>query len=204
MKISNSEIRARARKALGGQLFSKTWLMAILSAIIIGAILGAANGISCGIATFLLVGPLYVGFHAIFLKIARGDEEVKIETNFVGCYDFASNLALGFMQTLLISLWSLLFVIPGILKAYSYSMAYFVKCDHPEFGWRECLDESKRLMKGNRFKYFMLQLSFIGWQIIGSLLCGIGVLWVNAYQSTAAAIFYDELKREKYDTYTIE
>ncbi len=204
MNISNSEIRAKARASLGGQIFNKTWLMAIVVAVIIGAVIGAANSISCGIASLLLTGPLYVGLHSAFLKIARGDSDVKIETTFEGCRDFGPNLVLGLMHSLIITLWSLLFIIPGIIKSYSYCMAYFVKVDHPEYGWRECLDESERMMKGNRMKYFWLQLSFIGWALVGSLACGLGVLWVNAYQSTSNAIFYEELKKSSNFSYTTE
>ena len=92
---------------------------------------------------------------------------------------------------------TILCCIPGIIKAYAYSMAYFIKCDHPEYGWRECLDESEKMMNGNKWRFFCLNLSFIGWMIIGILTCGIGFMWSNAYMSTSNAIFYDELKREQ-------
>lgn len=196
MKMSNSEIRARAREALGSSIFGRNWMMAILSAIIVGGVIGLANSISWGIATYLLIGPLYVGLHRVFLNIARGNSP-EIENNFEGCHNFGSNLVLGLMMNILITLWSLLFVIPGIIKSYAYSIAYFVKCDNPELGWRECLDRSEAMMKGNKWRLFCLQFSFIGWSILGALVCGVGILWVNAYMSTANAVFYEELKREQ-------
>ena len=98
------------------------------------------------------------------------------------------------MLFLTIGLWSLLFVIPGILKAYSYALVYYIKNDHPEYSWRECFIASNALMKGNRWKLFCLQFSFIGWTILGMLCLGLGGLWITPYRQTATAIFYEELK----------
>ena len=194
MNTSNYEIRAKARDALGNNIFDRTWLLALAAGLIISVILAAATSIG-GIASILLTGPLYVGLHFTFLKIARKDIDIKFENVFDGCYSFGPNLVLGLMRELLITLWTFLFIIPGIIKGYSYSMAYFVKADYPEYGWRECLQESERLMKGNRLRLFSLHLSFIWWDILGIMTCGIGTLWVSAYKSTANAIFYEELKR---------
>lgn len=203
MRLSNSQIRAKAREVLGDGIFSNNWLIAILISFVVGVIIAAASSISAGIGTILVIGPLYLGLNLAFLKLARG-EGIKFETAFVGLNDFGSNLILGFMQSLLIFLWSLLCFIPGIIKTYAYSMAFFIKADHPEYGWRECLTESDRMMNGHKMDYFCLQLSFIGWMIVGYLVCGIGTLWVTAYMSTANAIFYDELKRAESGVYTAE
>lgn len=197
MNISNSEIRAKAREALGKNILSKTWLIAMAIGFIISSVLTAANAISSGIATLFLSGPLYVGLNMAYLHIARGDREVTIGTAFEGCYDFKSNLILGIMHNLIIWLWSLLFIIPGIIKGYSYSMAYYIKADHPEYGWRECLEESEKMMKGYKLRYFLLNFSFIGWILLSIVTFGIASFWVNTYMSTASAVFYDELKREK-------
>lgn len=204
MYISNSEIRAKARAALGNNIFDKSWLLTTLAIFIVSLILSLVSQMSCGIGTMLLTGPLYVGLYAAFLKLTRKEDEFKISNIFEGCDNFGSNLSLGVMHSLMIALWSLLFIIPGIMKSYSYAMCYYVKADHPEYGWRECLDESERLMKGNRMKFFWLQLSFTGWAILGYLTCGIGVMWVSSYMVTANAVFYDELKRadgSSYKTY---
>ena len=198
MRLTNSEIRAKARQALGGQIFAGPWLTALLISLAIGAILAAASGISYGIGSVLLTGPLYLGLNLAYLKLVRG-EEMKFETAFAGCNDFGSNFVLGIMQSLLIFLWSLLCYIPGIIKGYAYSMAFFIKADHPEYGWRECLNESERMMNGHKMDYFLLQLSFIGWTIVGTLACGIGTLWVTAYISASNAVFYDELKKSEFE-----
>jgi uncharacterized membrane protein len=87
----------------------------------------------------------------------------------------------------------MLFVIPGIVKSYAYSMSYYVSLDHPEFSSTECIDESQRLMDGHKWELFCLDLSFIGWYILGSLCLGVGILWVYTYHEQARAQFYHEL-----------
>ena len=72
-------------------------------------------------------------------------------------------------------------------------MVYYVKADHPEYGWRECLDESQRLMTGHKWEKFVLDLSFIGWGIVGSLCLGVGTLWVMTYMAATEAQYYEYL-----------
>ena len=66
----------------------------------------------------------------------------------------------------------------------------FIKADHPSYDWRECLDASSELTYGHRWELFVLDLSFIGWQIVGSLCLGIGTFWVNAYREATIAEYY--------------
>lgn len=198
MKISNSEIRAKAREALGSSIFGRTWMMSLAAVAVISLIVNLASQVSCGIGTFLVTGPLYVGLHLAFLKLVRREDEMKIGSLFDGCNNFGSNMMLGVMYTVYITLWSLLFIIPGIIKSYSYSLIYYIKADHPEYGWRECLDESEKMMQGNKWRLFCLNFSFIGWILVGSLACcGIGSLWVSPYMQASTAVFYEELKREQ-------
>ena len=91
-------------------------------------------------------------------------------------------------------LWSLLFIIPGIVKAYSYAMTPYIVHDNPEMPVRECIRQSQRMMKGYKMKLFLLDLSFIGWILLGIISFGIGLLWVRPYMETAHAKFYEELR----------
>jgi uncharacterized membrane protein len=118
---------------------------------------------------------------------------------------YAGDLALlGFLKNLFIILWSLLFVIPGIVKTYSYAMAYYIKYDHPEYNWKMCIDESRRMMDGHKWRLFCLHFSFIGWELLGALAFGIGTLWVTPYKQAAEANFYDDLKQAYEPTLTID
>ena len=197
MYFSNSEVRARAREVLDRNIFSKKFLMLIGMTVVTSLVLSAANYLCCGLGALLLSGPLYVGLYKVYLRIVRGDDYIKFSSMFDGCDDFGSNLVLGVMHTLIITLWTLLLIVPGIIKSYSYAMVYYIKAENPNYTWRECLKESEMMMKGHKMQLFILHLSFVGWVLLSLLTCGIGLLWVNTYQQTATAVFYEKLKLEK-------
>lgn len=88
-----------------------------------------------------------------------------------------------------------LLILPGIVMSYSYAMSDFVLADNPGMGAKEALAESRRIMSGNRWKLFCLQLSFIGPLLLCVLTLGIGLLWFVPYQNAAIAAFYREAKR---------
>lgn len=192
--MSNSEIRAKAREQLGKNIFSEQWLMGLVVCLILSAITGLASSVTMGIATLILMGPLTVGVSGIFLSLARGAKKINIEDEFSGFKDFTENLLLGLLMSVFTFLWTLLFFIPGIVKSYAYSMAFYIKADHPEYSWRECLDESQEMMRGYKMQLFLLDLSFIGWCIVGALCCGVGALWVMPYQQAARANFYESIR----------
>ena len=91
-------------------------------------------------------------------------------------------------------LWSLLLLIPGIIKAYSYSLTPYILIDNPELSVREAIRKSQQMMQGQKFNLFYLQLSFIGWQILALFTGGIGFLWLLPYMQTSQAVFYQNLK----------
>ncbi len=101
-------------------------------------------------------------------------------------------IKLAIAQIVLIILWSFLFVIPGIIKGISYSQAFYLLKDHPEYTIFEALAESRRRMHGYKWRYFMLNLSFIGWGIVVSFTLGIGSLWLSPYLFTTQGVFYDK------------
>ena len=103
-------------------------------------------------------------------------------------------LGASLLVALFVFLWSLLLVIPGIVKAYSYAMTPYILHDNPEMGVSDSLRRSQQMMKGFKTKLFLLDLSFIGWLLLGFITFGIGLLWVCPYMATARAKFYEELK----------
>lgn len=179
-----------AKKQLNYNLFGNTWLMGVLIIFLYSAISGAAGSIVPGIGACLVIGPLSYGVSSAFLRNARNGEDLQVGNLFDGFQIFGQTFILGLMQSLLIALWSLLLVVPGIIKAYAYSQAFYIQCDHPEYGWRQCLEESKMMMQGRKMELFILDLSFIGWYLLGTLCLGIGTLWVEAYRFAARTQFY--------------
>ena len=191
--ISRPELRARARQTLGGNLFGNQWLFPLLVAIIISAATTIAG--YTFVLVIVLTGSIMVGSAAYFIGIVRGNKADDLNPLVNGFKDdFGGNLVTGLLVTLFTFLWSLLFIIPGIVKSYSYAMTYFIKNDKPGITGQQAITESRKMMKGYKWKLFMLDLSFIGWYIVGALCLGVGTLWVTPYHQTAKAHFYEELK----------
>jgi len=192
---SNSTYRLNARTQLGGSIFSITWLTALIVFVVGSALIGAASTAGVVIAGAVVTGPVLAGEYYYLLKLARGNEEVKFMDMFSGfTTNLVNNILISIITGIFTFLWSLLFVIPGIVKTYSYSMAYYISMDNPQKNWNECITESRKMMNGYKLKLFMLDLSFIGWYFLGALIFGIGTLWVVPYHASARANFYEDLK----------
>jgi uncharacterized membrane protein len=186
----NREIRALARSQLKGG-----WLEAVLIVLLYCVIISAASAVF-GIGQLIVGGPLVLGLCAFFLNKARG-QSAKIDNLFEGFKTFVSGLVLYLLYTLFICLWSLLFVIPGLIKALSYSMCFFIMRDNPGIGAMEAINLSRKMMNGYKMKLFLLYLSFIGWGLLACLTFGIGFLWLLPYISLSEANFYEELKKNQ-------
>ena len=190
----NSVFRANARAQLGGNIFANNWLMALVVCLIQSLILGIGSSLA-GVVAILVGGLLAFGLARVFLQLVRGQKDkVDIADLFCGTDEFGSLIILNLLVGLFTFLWTLLFIIPGIVKSYAYSMAFYIKHDHPEYDWKQCMDESQRYMKGYKWQLFCLDFSFIGWILLGSCCCGLGMLWVTPYQQLAHTNFYENLK----------
>lgn len=97
------------------------------------------------------------------------------------------------LKNIYIILWTLLFIFPGIIAAYSYAMTDYILADNPELSASEALSWSKQLMAGNRWRLFCLEISFIGWSFLCLFAYGIGNLWLTPYKQAAIAAFYREI-----------
>ncbi|WP_432628696.1 DUF975 family protein [Brotaphodocola sp.] len=202
--MTRAEAKLRAKEQLGGKILGTIWLNAVI-VIAIYSVLGILiNALKVdqfyglgNIISLFIMGPLSYGMYSLFLKQSEDGQPMQILDIFNGFKeDLAGNFILYVMNVILVCLWSCLFIIPGIVKYYAYSMAFLVKADHPEYGWKQCLDESKRITKGHKGELFMLDLSFIGWWILGSLLLGIGSFWVTAYYMATRTQYYKVLAAE--------
>lgn len=191
-----SEYRRRAREALEGNIFGNTWLFMVLVVLVTGAILGVSGIIFIG--PLLLIGPISIGICSYTLHVVRNTEKKnKIDPLLDGFRGSVGNsILVGLLATIFTALWSLLFVIPGIVKAIAYSQCYFIALEHPEYDANTCITESRKMMNGHKWEYFCLQFSFIGWMIVGSFCLGVGTLWVSAYMNAANAAFYEDLKNQ--------
>ena len=139
--------------------------------------------------------PVMVGFYNAFRKLfVNKDTELTQNT-----FDFSNyfHKVLGMLQMyVLVALWTLLLIIPGIIKAFAYAMTPYILEDQPELSTTEAIHRSRMMMKGHKFDLFWLGLSFFGWAILGLFTLGIGYLWLAPYMNTAMASFYQEIKEE--------
>lgn len=202
--LSNSEIRAEARNQLRGR-----WGNAILGFLIFSLVTTILCSIPATIALFfapflapilvlVVSAPMNVGLIRFFLQFKRTNEDVPYEVLFSGF----QNLGTAFLTQLLVGiytfLWSLLFIIPGIIAAFSYSQALFIVADNPNISASEAITMSKEMMSGYKFKLFCLNLSFIGWAILSVFTMYIGCLWLNPYIQLSTINFYEDLRRMRF------
>ncbi|MGY5351664.1 DUF975 family protein [Wenyingzhuangia sp. IMCC45533] len=186
MTTENTTLMKNARAAL-----QNNWPLAIgafLTYIILTFMIPYAG--------IILGGPFALGLALFSLNISRGNE-LKFENIFEGFKNFSNGLVAYLLRALYVFLWSLLLIIPGIIKSLSYSMVFFIMVDEPELSPQEALAKSQEMMNGHKMKYFRLTLRFMGW----SLLCafftfGIGFLWLIPYFHVTNAKFYEDLKTD--------
>jgi len=183
---SNSQIRAAARESLRGK-----WGLPLGLCLVIN-IIAAASG-SVGILALLIMGALLLGQSIFFLKWIR-DEEPSFDDGFKGFNAFGNSLGLYLLRLLFTILWTLLFIIPGIIKSYAYSQSFFIMADYPEMGPMEALTFSQQMMKGAKAKLFCLHIHFMLLGILCIFTMGIGFLWLSPFVQTASAEFYQDLK----------
>ena len=144
------------------------------------------------VVSLLITGPFALGFAELALNVIRR-KEVGVNGLFGGFRNFGGAFLVNLLNGIFIFLWSLLLVIPGIIKSYSYSMSYYILADHPELSAGEVRRRSIEIMRGNKWRLFCLQFSFIGWSILCVLTLGILTFWVTPYEQAATAAFYQSL-----------
>ena len=154
-----------------------------------------------GFAAFLIGGVLELGYADFLLKQHDGNE-VSFSDLFSKFDYFGTGFAQHFLRGLYTMLWSLLFLIPGIIKGYAYAMTPFILAEHPELTASRAIELSEQLMDGHKAELFFLELSFIGWDLLAVLTLNLGNLLLNPYENAAHAAFYRQLQEEnKYTLY---
>lgn len=150
----------------------------------------------------LLFAPIQYSYNVAFLNDARTGEGINIGSLFEGYKKYERVMGTYLLEYLYVSLWALLFVVPGIIKSISYSQIYYILNDNPMLAYDRAIERSMTMMEGHKWEYFCLCISFIGWFLLGILTIGIGFLWITPYVSKTLALFYEDLKAE-YENNTI-
>ena len=154
-------------------------------------------GLSLGVYALYIFGftfvfsPLNIGYTYAFNSLyMEGDNALTGNTFRFGFRRWGRNVWGMFLVGFFTSLWSLLLIVPGIIKFYAYAMTPYILIDNPELSANQAINLSCKMMKGHKFDLFFLQLSFIGWGILSVFTGGIGLLWLMPYMMSAQAAFY--------------
>ena len=155
-----------------------------------------SGGFFVGLLYSIFIGDVIrVGEHNYFIKNHYGNPALnEIFQGFKGNY--LNVVKIMFIMKLKITLWLLLLVVPGIIKAYEYSMIPYLLAENPNLSASEAFSLSKQMTTGQKADLFVLDLSFLGWIILGALCCGIGLLFVQPYPEATKAEVYLILKQK--------
>lgn len=143
--------------------------------------------------SFFIAAPFALSMSYMSLKVSHNGKTELSET-FSGFSRYGKSLWLMFLIVFWETILSLLFIIPGIIASYSYKMSFFVLAENPNLTGRQAMLESKRLMKGHRWEYFVFELSFFWWYLLCIVTLGIATFYVAPYMMVAATNFYNRLK----------
>ncbi|HOJ44886.1 MAG TPA: DUF975 family protein [Bacilli bacterium] len=170
----------------------------ITNTVIVYLLFFALMGISTptGIGAFILAGPATLGLTIFIIKLSKR-EKAEIEDVFKGFNNFVPALVLWILQQLFVFLWSLLFLIPGIIKHYAYALAFFLLEEKKELDPSEALRQSEAMMRGHKWRLFCLDVSYLGWIILSILTAGILFLWVKPKMDLAHYEFFLDLRERR-------
>lgn len=176
----------------GGGLHSDIGTLLVGS---VGVIMIAALVI--GVLYFVLGSVIGIGYAKFNLNLLEHWEGTFGDLFSYFAY-WKTTVVTKLLKTIYVVLWSLLFIIPGVMASFSYAMTEYILAENPELSAGEAIRLSKQMMEGNRWRLFCLHISFIGWEILAAFTLGIGNLWLTPYKQAAVAAFYREVSETEY------
>ncbi|WP_281680948.1 DUF975 family protein [Lactobacillus gallinarum] len=222
MAVTRKELKDNAKQSLRGN-WGWAIIVFLITAIIVGIFTGAGHWLdetyinydgtnifyqfASPIGSILLWIGSFIGLsrNIAFLELRDDQKEEKPYMAAFSVFTenrFGPELINFVLVSIFTFLWTWLLIIPGIIKAYSYSMTpYIVKdmvASDKQVGATDGINASKELMKGHKMNLFIFDLSFLGWNILAAITCGIGYLWVTPYYQTAKANFYRHIAGDKF------
>ena len=188
---TRAELKEMAKQQIKGNIG-----MLFVITLIIGAISGAAGAIPpLALAVSIIVTPAFsISIIRVYQELARSGKKPEAKDAFAGFDDFWTGFKALFLVGLFTFLWSLLFIIPGIIKSFSYSQTMMIVAENKGIGAREAINRSKAMMDGRKMDYFVLGLSFIGWGLLCCITLGIAYIWVGPYMQATMVNFYNDIK----------
>lgn len=199
--IIRRELKSNSKDQLRGN-----WGLAIITILVyslIISIFGYSDSIYnnnieiiLDLSSLLLSGVLTLGISKFLLNLTKKDSSAKFADLFSGFNVYFKTLGLNILLGIIIVIGTIFLVVPGLIFALMFSQTFFILSEDNEKGIIQCLSESREMMIGYKFDYFVLMLSFLGWWLVSALTLGIGALWVYPYQKLTEANFYLEIKNK--------
>ena len=209
--MSSSELKTKAKELLEGKKMNAAIMILVYGIVsaVVSMILGTIfpgqtytneygieitqqNSIASIINSAVTIF-LSLGMSSYYLKIARGETPELTEIFSKGSL-FPKAFVTGLLTGLLICLGTVALIIPGIILIFCYSMINYIYLDNPEIGIVEVMKKSREIMKGHKWEYFCLMLSFIGWVLLAPFTLCILFFWLIPYIGVTGALFYDSIK----------
>ena len=198
--MTRTELKNEAKEQIKGKIGILFLIFLIIAIIGVGSSFVPIVG---WFATIIIMPAFNISLCMIFLNLAK-KEDISVGDVFKGFNITGKAVWLSIITWFYTFLWSLLFIIPGIIKTFSYSMAPFILADNPNLTSSEALSESIKIMNGHKFDLFVLQLSFFLWYILGTITFGIAYVYVVPYFEATMTNFYNEIKDKKIEAEVIE
>ena len=206
-------------KAIGKSRFLANYWPCVLAVLLVSLAIGIVSGAlttpstiaaeqgeqsavsvssSFSLLSLVIAGPLTIGLCYFFVMNVLGRDDLTCTTPFISAFTNYGRKLGGYLWMYLFTfLWSLLFIIPGIIKSFSYAMTTYILADCPNVKATDALKLSMRIMKGHKWELFVFYLSFIGWGILSILTLGLlSLFFVGPYLNSSLAVYYLEVREE--------
>lgn len=208
MSMGIKEVKQWAKEKVKGKRLTILVVLIILSALSGYSVVNDKDGLLSSllsIAMSLLLFIVTVGYTKFMLNFIN-DKEYSLDQLWSYFGDWKNLATVWIHETIMIFLYFLLLIVPGIIKTISYSLVPYILVDDPNMSSGDVLDLSTKMMNGHKMDYFKLELSFIGWHLLAVLTLGILEIWIAPYQATAMTKFLSEVKSEyeKANSKTVE
>lgn len=199
--LTRAELKQQAKAQLKGNLgmllvVLLVYFLVCLAVSLVGGFIFAKIPVLLYVITYAVVPPIALGYCMVYLDTTYG-EKPQVATLFRPYKEcWLNSVLVNILVAVFTLLWSLLLIIPGIIKSFSYSQAYFILAENPGMTAKEAIDESKLIMDGHKMELFVLYLSFIPWFLLGYVTLGLGFIYVAPYMTLTLTNYYHNIKRQ--------
>lgn len=207
---TNSELRQESLDFMKGNwkpavVVTLVYLLVVYAGTFVAALVGKGVGEPVGgavqeilslLVAILVIYPMTFSLVKLFLGFVRGEQQLHIG----GVFDafnsphYGKSIGLYLLTMIFTFLWTLLLIVPGIIKSLSYALAPYILAENPELTANEAINRSMEMMNGHKMDLFLMALGYAGFALLSLLALGIPLLWIYPYYQAVLAKFYEEVK----------